>query len=68
MWRERPDKGNEKMIIGLGCDIVNIERIKQTADFLDHFQHRILGAEEMQELKQKKIANERDLACILAKY
>ena len=56
------------MIIGLGCDIVNIERIKQTADFLEHFQRRILGTEEIQELKQKKIVNERDLACVLAKY
>ena len=56
------------MIIGLGCDIVNIERIKQTADFLQHFQNKILGAEEMQELEQKKIADERTLACTLAKY
>lgn len=56
------------MIIGLGCDIVNIERIKQTADFLQHFQNKILGAEELQELKQKKITDERTLACTLAKY
>lgn len=56
------------MIIGLGCDIVNIERIKQTADFLQHFQNKILGAEELLELKQKKITDERTLACTLAKY
>lgn len=56
------------MIIGLGCDIVNIERIKQNADFLQRFQRKILGRDEIKELEQKKIENERQLACLLAKY
>ncbi len=56
------------MIIGLGCDIVNIKRIKQSEIFLQHFQRKILGAEEIKELEQKKIATERQRACILAKY
>lgn len=56
------------MIIGLGSDIVNITRIEKSADFLEHFKQKILGADELQEISQKKLNNQKELACLLGKY
>lgn len=56
------------MILGLGCDIVNVQRIEKSADFLTHFKQKILGNDELKELEQRRIDNERELACVLAKY
>ena len=49
------------MIIGLGCDIVNIERLNKSADFLQDFKAKLA------ELKRQIIADDKKLACILAK-
>lgn len=38
-----------KMIFGIGCDIVNIERLNKTDEFLERFGKRILGKDELQE-------------------
>ncbi len=56
------------MILGLGCDIVNIKRIEKSADFLEHFKRKILGVEELQELSSRNITENKSLACLLAKY
>lgn len=56
------------MIIGLGSDIVNIARIEKSADFLEHFKQKILGADELQEISQKKLNTQKELACLLGKY
>ena len=56
------------MIIGLGCDIVNIERINKSKDFLQHFKHRILGADEQAEIQKIKLTDNKAEASCLAKY
>lgn len=55
------------MIIGLGCDIVNIERLIKSAKFLQDFKTRILGDNELAELKHLIIDDDKKLACLLAK-
>lgn len=55
------------MIIGLGCDITNIERIAKSADFLERFKLKILGADELKELSGGGVITYKELACILAK-
>lgn len=55
------------MIIGIGCDIVNIKRINLSDAFLQRFQNRILGPAEISELSLKKLSG-RQLAATLAKY
>lgn len=55
------------MIIGLGCDIVNIERLQKSAKFLQDFKLKILGIDELNELEQKNICTDKALACWLAK-
>ena len=56
------------MILGLGCDIVNIKRIEKSADFLAHFERKILSGEELAEMAQKAPKTLREKACLLAKY
>ena len=56
------------MIAGLGCDIVNIQRIEKSAAFLAQFQNKILGPEEQAEVAKENIKTEKELACLLAKY
>lgn len=56
------------MIIGLGCDIVNIERINKSETFLKQFQNKILGPSELQEIFQKLTLSQKERACLLAKY
>lgn len=55
------------MIIGLGCDIVNIERLQKTADFLQKFKAKILGPKEAVEFKRYEQADMREQASRLAK-
>lgn len=55
------------MIIGIGNDIVNINRIQESEEFLHKFKHKILGPSELQELEQADIDNLK-LACKLGKY
>ena len=38
------------MILGLGCDIDNVERIAKSPEFLERFKQKIMGAEELEEL------------------
>lgn len=53
------------MIVGIGCDAVNIERLNKTIEFLERFSKRILGELELREFlkhssdydKEKIIAN-----------
>ena len=56
------------MIIGLGCDIVNLERLNKGAYFLKHFQKKILGDEEKKELAALPEKSENELVCLLGKY
>lgn len=56
------------MIIGLGTDVMNIQRIEKSADFLERFKHKILGAEELREVAQKSLHSDKELACLLGKY
>lgn len=56
------------MIIGLGSDIVNIERIQNTSDYLQHFAARILGANEQAEIRRNGAAKDPRFRELLAKY
>ncbi|MBO6289422.1 MAG: holo-ACP synthase [Alphaproteobacteria bacterium] len=56
------------MIIGLGTDVVNIQRIEKSTDFLEHFKHKILGAEELHEVTHRSLHSNKELACLLGKY
>ena len=41
------------MIVGIGCDVVNIERLNKTDEFLERFSKRILGKDELREFLEK---------------
>lgn len=56
------------MIIGLGCDIVNLERLNKGPYFLKHFQFKILGDDEKKELSLLPEKKEKDIVCLLGKY
>ncbi|MBO6281271.1 MAG: holo-ACP synthase [Alphaproteobacteria bacterium] len=56
------------MIAGLGCDIVNIERINKSEKFLEHFQSKILGPLEQEEIRKRLPLAQKEYACLLAKY
>lgn len=56
------------MILGLGCDFINIERLKNEKDFLTHFEKRILGADELREIALAKLSDLQKKASLLAKY
>lgn len=55
------------MILGLGCDIINIERIAKSPQFLERFKQKILGSEEQDELNSRGAITYKELACRLAK-
>ena len=56
------------MIVGLGSDIVNIERLQNTSDYLQHFAARILGADEQAEIRKNGAAKDARFRELLAKY
>ncbi|MBR1825596.1 MAG: holo-ACP synthase [Alphaproteobacteria bacterium] len=56
------------MIIGLGNDIVNIERIRNSSDYLQHFAARILGPDEQAEIRRNGAADDARFRELLAKY
>jgi holo-[acyl-carrier protein] synthase len=56
------------MIVGLGNDVVNIERIQNTEDYLQHFAARILGTDEQAEIKKNGMAKDARFRELLAKY
>lgn len=56
------------MIVGLGNDIVNIERIQNTRDYLQHFAARILGTDEQAEIRKNGAAEDMRFRELLAKY
>ena len=56
------------MIIGLGTDIVNIERIRNTPNYLQHFAARILGADEQDEINKNGVKDNTQYREMLAKY
>lgn len=55
------------MILGLGCDIVNIERITKSPEFLERFKQKIMGPQEQDELDSRGDLTYKELACRLAK-
>ena len=55
------------MILGLGCDIINIERIAKSPQFLERFKQKIMGDEELEELDSRGAITYKELACRLAK-
>ncbi len=59
------------MIVGLGCDIINVERLLKSTLDLVHFADRILGANEQTEISDQtngKVISKQKYACILAKH
>lgn len=56
------------MIVGIGNDIVNIERIQNTRDYLQHFAARILGVDEQAEIRKNEAVNDLHFRELLAKY
>ncbi len=55
------------MILGLGNDIINIERIAKSPAFLERFKQKIMGIEEQEEIDSMSNLTYKDLACRLAK-
>lgn len=58
------------MIIGIGCDIVNMERLNKTPEFLERFEKRILGENELDEFlhKNKNLEKEKIIATLAKLY
>ena len=56
------------MIVGLGNDIVNIERLQNSDTYLQHFAARILGVDEQAEIKKNGMAKDIRFRELLAKY
>lgn len=56
------------MIVGLGNDIVNIERIQNTEEYLQHFAARILGTDEQAEIRKNGAVGIMRFRELLAKY
>lgn len=56
------------MIIGLGCDIVNLERLNKGPYFIKHFQAKILGENEKDEVSLSVQKTDKELVCLLGKY
>ena len=56
------------MIIGIGCDIVNMDRLNKSPEFLERFLKRIAGQDELPELlKATKHSDQTETATKLAK-
>lgn len=55
------------MILGIGCDVVNIERLEKPADKLPALAAKILSPDELAEFAGLKAASVRAKACFLAK-
>ena len=55
------------MIAGMGCDVVNMERLNKSLEFLERFGARILGKDEQKELMQGKNIDKEKFAASLAK-
>ena len=58
------------MIIGICCDIVNMERLNKTPEFLERFEKRILGENELDEFlhKNKNLEKEKIIATLAKLY
>lgn len=54
------------MILGFGCDIVNIERLTKSPEFLERFKQKICGNDELKEISSGRMTYQ-ELACSLAK-
>lgn len=54
------------MILGLGCDIVNIERLTKSPEFLERFKQKICGSDELKEISSGRMTYQ-EIACSLAK-
>lgn len=55
------------MIIGIGCDVVNIERFNKSSEFLERFSKRILGKDELREFLNDKNSEKEKVYTKLAK-
>lgn len=53
------------MIIGIGCDVVNMERLNKSPEFLERFLKRIASSEEISDILKK--GKSTDTALIMAK-
>lgn len=68
MLRGQTVKGSENMIVGIGCDVVNMERLNKADEFLERFGKRILGKDELREfLAESKNASKEKIVAKLAK-
>ena len=58
------------MIVGIGCDIVNMERLNKSPEFLERFEKRILGKDELAEFlhKNKNLSKEQTIAKLAKLY
>ena len=56
------------MIVGIGCDVVNMERLNKSDEFLERFSKRILGKDELREfLAESKNSERENIIARLAK-
>ena len=55
------------MIIGIGCDTVNMERLNKSEEFLERFGKRILGKDELEEFFKDKQFDKDKVVAKLAK-
>lgn len=57
------------MIAGMGCDVVNMERLNKSLEFLERFGARILGKDEQKELADgKNIDKDKFMASLAKRY
>lgn len=55
------------MIFGIGCDIINVERLKNDQAFLDHFIKRSFSDAEKEQFANRKFAHEKQKTLYVAK-
>jgi holo-[acyl-carrier protein] synthase len=55
------------MILGIGCDIVNAERFRQTDQYLEHLANRLFSDREKEAFRQRHFACEEQKTMYVAK-
>lgn len=55
------------MILGIGCDIINAERLEKDADFVEHFISRSFSEKEKEVYRKRKFADQTKRLMYVAK-
>lgn len=55
------------MIFGIGCDIINTERLKKDPDFMEHFMRRSFSQDEKEAFGKREFSDDNKKLLYLAK-